>query len=269
MTPRRVIDRTHLVWRNLARRDTNQWSKRLGANTSSFQSHTNLCGSFRLERQTYFKARSIAYGCQKPALWGSETTYLIRANYARFITDYLQHKPFPVGGQTGHFCMEKHFSTDKSILNQVLNFCVAPFEAMKSVKALVDEGKSFSISFFNRENYEKKCRGEEYGQMFSFVASGEHNACVMASPIGSHATHKRFLPYFIAEIIAEHGLAASIVEITDEQAEALILLAISSVEMAQELDDYANSSVTDEGEQEMKERAIEVCALYGYKQACA
>ena len=58
-------------------------------------------------------------------------------------------------------------------------------------------------------------------------------------------------------------------EITDEQAENLILLAISSVEMAQELDDYANSSVTAEGEQEMKERAIEVCALYGYKQACA
>ena len=75
--------------------------------------------------------------------------------------------------------------------------------------------------------------------------------------------YKPTLPYFLAEIVAEHKLAVSITEIEDEQAEQLLLLAITSPEMAKQLDYYDNCELTAEGEQEMKERAIEVCVSCG------
>lgn len=160
-------------------------------------------------------------------------------------------------------------SMTKDIRNQVLNSCVAPFETMKSVKEFVDSQKSFSICLLDRDNQEKKSRGEDYAPMFSIVASRKHNASVIASILGAHAIDKRSLPYFLAEVVAEHQVAVSITEIADDQAEALILLGITSKEMAEQLDFFDNNDLTEEGEKEMREHAIEVCVSCGFERISA
>jgi len=160
--------------------------------------------------------------------------------------------------------MKRHRSSHKSTRNQVLNYCIAPFETMKAVKKLIDNDKSFSICLLDRNNQERKDKGEYYEPVFSIAASGKHNASVIASVLGSQAFDKRLLPYFLAEVVAEHQLAVSITEITDDQAENLILLGITSIEMAEELDFYDNNELTEEGEKEMKKHAIEVCVSCGF-----
>jgi hypothetical protein len=157
----------------------------------------------------------------------------------------------------------------KDIRNLVLNTCVAPFETMKSVKELVDSQKGFSICLLDRNNQEKKSRGEDYSPMFSIVASGKHNASVIASILGARAIDKRALPYFLAEVVAEHQVAVSITEIAEDQAEALILMGITSKEMAEELDFFENNDLTEEGEKEMREHAIEVCVSCGFERISA